>query len=216
MALMTGWSKVSGAAKLLLVGMIIGIALSGLVALSVGGRSPDKEIIDITTADPEEGKLREQEVTIEYIDKKLQNIAELSTAEMIYSSLYTVTEGKIPFLTQKGFSMVYTATVRAGIDISGMAVAVDDKRVIVTLPKAEILMLKVDPESIQVYDEKHALFNWDKKTDVTAAIAIAESDTREKADTDGLLEQASQRAAYIVEGLLAGAVGDRAVVIKQQ
>ena len=145
MALMTGWSKVSGAAKLLLVGMIIGIALSGLVALSVGGRSPDKEIIDITTADPEEGKLREQEVTIEYIDKKLQNIAELSTAEMIYSSLYTVTEGKIPFLTQKGFSMVYTATVRAGIDISGMAVAVDNKRVIVTLPKAEILMLKVDP-----------------------------------------------------------------------
>ena len=199
MALMTGWSKVSGAAKLLLVGMIIGIALSGLVALSVGGRSPDKEIIDITTADPEEGKLREQEVTIEYIDKKLQNIAELSTAEMIYSSLYTVTEGKIPFLTQKGFSMVYTATVRAGIDISGMAVAVDDKRVIVTLPKAEILMLKVDPESIQFYDEKHALFNWDKKTDVTSAIAIAESDTREKADTDGLLEQASQRAAYIVE-----------------
>ena len=194
MALMTGWSKVSGAAKLLLVGMIIGIALSGLVALSVGGRSPDKEIIDITTADPEEGKLREQEVTIEYIDKKLQNIAELSTAEMIYSSLYTVTEGKIPFLTQKGFSMVYTATVRAGIDISGMAVAVDDKRVIVTLPKAEILMLKVDPESIQFYDEKHALFNWDKKTDVTSAIAIAESDTREKADTDGLLEQASQRA----------------------
>ena len=176
MALMTGWSKVSGAAKLLLVGMIIGIALSGLVALSVGGRSPDKEIIDITTADPEEGKLREQEVTIEYIDKKLQNIAELSTAEMIYSSLYTVTEGKIPFLTQKGFSMVYTATVRAGIDISGMAVAVDDKRVIVTLPKAEILMLKVDPESIQFYDEKHALFNWDKKTDVTSAIAIAESE----------------------------------------
>ena len=216
MALMTGWSKVSGTAKLLLVGMIIGIALSGLVALSVGGRSPDKEIIDITTADPEEGKLREQEVTIEYIDKKLQNIAELSTAEMIYSSLYTVTEGKIPFLTQKGFSMVYTATVRAGIDISGMAVAVDDKRVIVTLPKAEILMLKVDPESIQFYDEKHALFNWDKKTDVTSAIAIAESDTREKADTDGLLEQASQRAAYIVEGLLEGAVGDRAVVIKQQ
>ena len=155
-------------------------------------------------------------MTIEYIDKKLQNIAELSTAEMIYSSLYTVTEGKIPFLTQKGFSMVYTATVRAGIDISGMAVAVDDKRVIVTLPKAEILMLKVDPESIQFYDEKHALFNWAKKTDVTSAIAIAESDTREKADTDGLLEQASQRAAYIVEGLLEGAVGDRAVVIKQQ
>ena len=85
MALMTGWSKVSGAAKLLLVGMIIGIALSGLVALSVGGRSPDKEIIDITTADPEEGKLREQEVTIEYIDKKLQNIAELSERRQLLS-----------------------------------------------------------------------------------------------------------------------------------
>ena len=148
--------------------------------------------------------------------KKLEKLGELSTAQMTYTGLYTVTEGKIPFLTQKGFSMVYTAQVRAGIDVSKMEIQVTEKQVTVTLPPAEIQMLKVDPDSIQFYDEKHALFNWDKKTDVTSAIAIAESDTREKADTDGLLEQASQRAAYIVEGLLEGAVGDRAVVIKQQ
>ena len=93
-------------------------------------------------------------------------------------------------------------------------VQLDDKKVTVTLPEAEIQMLKVAPESIQFYDEKHALFNWDKKTDVTQAIALAEADTREKADTDGLLKQAAQRAERIVEGLLKDSVGDRVVVVK--
>ena len=46
------------------------------------------------------------------------------------------------------------------------------------------------------------------------AIALAEADTREKADTDGLLKQAAQRAELIVEGLLKDSVGDRVVVVK--
>ena len=37
---------------------------------------------------------------------------------------------------------------------------------------------------------------------------------KERADTDGLLKQASQRAETIVEGLLEGAVGDRVIVVK--
>ena len=65
--------------------------------------------------DPEAGESKEQVVTIESIDKRLEDLADLSTAEMIYTNLYTVTEGKIPFLTQKGFSMVYTANVGRGL-----------------------------------------------------------------------------------------------------
>ena len=49
---------------------------------------------------------------------------------------------------------------------------------------------------------------------MTQAIALAEADTREKADTDGLLKQAAQRAELIVEGLLKDSVGDRGVVVK--
>lgn len=207
--------KLLEAAKFIGMGLLVGIVLSAVFVLSSGwNKAQEGDVTHITEIDPGEGESRELEVTIEYIDKKLEHIAELSTAEMIYTSLYTVTEGKIPFLTQKGFSMVYTAEVRAGIDISAVKTELDEKKVIVTLPPAEIQTLKVDPESIQFYDEKHALFNWDKKTDVTTAITLAENDVREKADTDGLLKQASQRAELIVEGLLEGAVGDRVVVVK--
>ncbi len=210
-----GW-KLLEAAKFIGVGLLVGVALSAVFVLASGGsRAPEKDVTHITEIDPGAGESREQTITIETVEKRLEDLADLSTAELIYTNLYTVTEGKIPFLTQKGFSMVYTARVRAGIDMGGVTVAVDDRRVTVTLPPAAIQTLKVDPESIRFYDEKHALFNWDKKTDVTQAIALAEADTREKADTDGLLKLASQRAEVIVKGLLEDAVGDRSVVVKQ-
>lgn len=201
-------------AKLILIGVLIGVILSVIFALVITGRNkaPDKEILNVTNV--EDGKSKEQEVTIEYIDKKLENISELSTAEMIYTNLYTVTEGKIPFLTQKGFSMVYTATVQAGIDVSEIKTEIDDKKVTVTLPPVKIQEPNVLPDSIQFYDEKHALFNWDKKTDVTTAISLAANDVKEKANTDGLEKQAAQRAELIVEGLLKDSVGDRVVVVK--
>lgn len=210
-----GWKLLEGA-KLVGVGLVVGIVLSAVFVLASGGnKAPEKDVTHITQIDPGAGESREQVVTIETIEKRLEDLADLSTAELVYTNLYTVTEGKIPFLTQKGFSMVYTADVRAGIDMGGVRVELDDRRVTVTLPPAEIQTLKVDPESIRFYDEKHALFNWDKKTDVTQAIALAEADTREKADTDGLLKLASQRAELLVKGLLEGAAGDRAVVVKQ-
>ena len=107
--------KLLEAAKFIGMGLLVGIVLSAVFVLSSGwNKAQEGDVTHITEIDPGEGESRELEVTIEYIDKKLEHIAELSTAEMIYTSLYTVTEGKIPFLTQKGFSMVYTAQVRAG------------------------------------------------------------------------------------------------------
>ena len=43
------------------------------------------------------------------------NISELSTAEMVYNGLYTVEEGKIPFITKKGFSMIGYTKMDLGI-----------------------------------------------------------------------------------------------------
>lgn len=202
-----------------LVGFLVGALLVAVFALAVGGKASDsgpKEVLEVTRIDPESQKSVKQEVTIETVSKKLANISDLSTAEMIYTGLYSVTEGKIPFITQKGFSMVYTATVRAGIDASLVQIEVTDEAVTVQLPAAEIQMSKVDPDSIQFYDEKFALFNQDKKTDVTEAISIAEKDVQEKANTDGLLERAAQQAEYIIRGILEDAVDGRKVIVKMK
>lgn len=204
--------------NLLLIGIVIGIVLSVITAqIFKSKQAPDdtKKVIEVTKIDSDSQKSSEQTITVEIIDKKLENLSKLSTAEMVYTGLYSVTEGKIPFLTKKGFSMVYIGNVQAGIDPLLVDVDVSEAAVTVTIPPAEILFTKIDPASIQFYDEKHALFNPDEKTDVTDAIVIAENDLKEKADTDGLLERANQQAKYIIEGILENSIGDKALNIKQ-
>lgn len=199
--------------KLFCVGVAIGVVFSVLGFVAYEKFFEEPEIVTVEV--PVEVEAPEPVITMEYVDKKLKNISELSTAEMTYNGLYTIVEGNIPFITQKGFSMTYEAQVKAGIDASAIKVEVTDEEVLVTLPKAEIQMSYVNPDSIQFYDEKMALFNWTEKTDVTEAISSAEADVAEKADLDGLLERASKQAEYIVKGLLEDAVGDLKVVVKQ-
>lgn len=199
--------------KLFCVGVAIGVVFSVLGFVAYEKFFEEPEIVTVEV--PVEVEAPEPVITMEYVDKKLENISELSTAEMTYNGLYTIVEGNIPFITQKGFSMTYEAQVKAGIDASAIKVEVTDEEVIVTLPQAEIQMSYVNPDSIQFYDEKMALFNWTEKTDVTEAISSAEADVAEKADLDGLLERASKQAEYIVKGLLEDAVGDLKVVVKQ-
>ena len=198
--------------KLISFGFIMGIlvsALAGFIGYKIFHKEPEPAPVVVE----EEPEVEEPEITVEYINKKLNNISELSTAEMVYNGLYTVVEGKIPFITQKGFSMTYSAEMKAGIDATQIKTEITDDEVIITLPQAQILSTWVDPESIQFYDEKLALFNWSEKTDVTEAIAAAEADMKEKANQDGLIKRASRQAEYIIEGCLEDAVGDRRVVV---
>lgn len=198
----------------------IGIGVGLLIALLVVAvwnlrkKEPDKKYLEVTQIDPTSGKSIEKEVTIEFVSKKLENLNELSTAQMTYTGIYSVIEGSIPFITQKGFSMVYTATIKSGIDMSLIEIYVTDSQVVVRLPDPEIQMIKVEPSSIQFYDEKRALFNPDKKTDVTEAIRIAESDLEEKTDLSDLLDLTSDRAEMLVAGLLSDVIGERELVIK--
>lgn len=197
--------------KLFLIGILIGIVLT------LRFESPfQKEATSFPTVNMSIVKPSQPEVTIEYIDKKLENISELSTAELTYHGFYAVTDGKIPLITKKGFSMAYTAKVKAGIDASLMKLDITDEKITITLPPSEIQMAWVDPASIQFYDEKRALFNWSEKTDVTTAIVLAEEDVKGNADLDDLKETASKQAEYIIKGILEGSVGEKEILIMHE
>lgn len=199
---------------ILFMGLIIGILLTvGIVIIKDRKTSSDKGSATISIMD-KFAKPKVPVVTISYVNKKLENISKFTTAEMSYNGVCTITEGNIPYITQKGFTMVYTAKVQAGIDASLIEVDVTDTQVIVTLPEAENQMWKVDPKSIEFYDEKKALFNWTEKTDVTDALKIADEDVQKKADMDGLKERAWSQAEGMIRGILEGAVGDKEIVIK--
>lgn len=150
--------------------------------------------------------IKKFEVTVEYLEKALSDISELSTAELSYTGICTVEEGKIPFITKKGFSMLYTGSIKAGVDASKIGIEITDREVIITIPKAEIQSVVIDSDSIQFYDEKKALFNWTELRDSVDGIILAEENIKTQADTDGILERADKQAEYIVRGLLEAVV----------
>lgn len=209
------FKKIKRTAKLVGIGILIGLVLALIISLAWGQNKsePNKQLLEVTQIDPVLGKAVEKDVTIEEVNRKLDGLGELSTAQMTYTGIYKVVEGSIPFITQKGFSMVYTARVKSGIDISELQVDVSDKKITIKIPDPEIQTIKIEPSSIQFYDEKHALFNKDEKNDVTEALQIAESDVKGKTDLADLLELTEERAELLVRNLLSDIIGDKELVI---
>ena len=158
-------------------------------------------------------KDKQPEITTAYISEKINGVSELTTAEMVYSGLVIYTEGEIPFLTQKGFSMRYTANIRAGINFSDVNIKITDSKVVVEMPEAEVQSIEVDPSSIEFYDERYALFNWTDKNDVIDAMSISKEDVTSYANVDGLARKADEQAAGIIKNILAGSIGDRELII---
>lgn len=100
--------------------------------------------------------------------------------------------------------MIYEATARAGIDVKKIKIEQDKmgKTVWITIPKAEILDVKVNSNDITYYDEKFALYNFDSKEDSNKAIVKAEEDAKEKIGNMGILEMADTQAETLIKGLI--------------
>lgn len=149
------------------------------------------------------------------ISSHLADIGELSTEKYTYTGLYKLTQGEIPLITQKGFSMVYTANFKAGIKVKDVQVKVDQSKVTVTLPAAKILSAAIDPSSIKFYDQKAALFNWSQKEDVTKAEKAALKRAQAAAIKAGILTSSETSAKKLVKQLLKGKLGGRRLVVLQ-
>lgn len=156
---------------------------------------------------------QEPRVDSSYVTGKLQNLSELSTQQLTYTGVDHVVDGEIPIIDKKSFNMVYTATARAGIELSDVEVDVTDSQVKVTVPHAQLQSVQIDPGSIKFYDQSFALFSRDGKEQLAEAVAKAEDNFKNEADYQSLLDAADTQTAAIVKGILEGQVGDREVEI---
>lgn len=136
------------------------------------------------------------------IEERLSKCSDLTTARLNYRGLIRYSEGDIKYLTQKSFSMIYDATITAGIDLSQAEVTLDDTSIKVVLPQPTIQSIIIDPDSLEFYDEKAALFNWTEKEDTQKAMSYAKEDASAKAEQVDLLTQASEQAESVVTNLL--------------
>ena len=131
-------------------------------------------------------------LTATSIQEQLTNSSELATAKLEYRGLVRYENGDIDFINKKGFTMVYDAEVRAGVDLSQASVDVSGRTVTVRLPQARLLGIEIDPHSIEFYDSAFALFNWENKQDTAEG----------KVDQTGMIGQANEQARTLVENLL--------------
>lgn len=136
------------------------------------------------------------------VSERLEECQDLVTAKLDYRGLVRYEEGDIDFINKKAFTMIYDAQVSAGVDLSQAKVTVSGREVQVTLPAATVKSIEIDPDSLEFYDEKFALFNWQDRADTAEALKLAQKDAEAKVDESDLISTASKQAKTVVETLL--------------
>ncbi len=147
---------------------------------------------------------KEPKVTVSAtsIEERLSQCSSLTTARLDYRGIVKYEEGEIAYINKKGFSMIYDAQIKAGIDLSQAKVKVDGNSIKITLPEPEIQDITIDSDSLEFYDEQFALFNWTNKEDTAKAMAYAKEDAQGKADQTDILNSAREQAHTVIETLL--------------
>jgi hypothetical protein len=147
------------------------------------------------------------------IQSRLAECSDLTTCNLVYVDLVKYSEGSIPLITKKAFSMIYQANIRAGIDLSLAKVEVTPKTVTIHLPETQVQSIEVDTETLRFYDEKLAIFNWSNKEDIGSAIAAARKDAEEHANLDNLKNQARSQAEKVLTKLVDPLVSGREIIV---
>lgn len=160
-------------------------------------------------------KKKSETITSSLISEKLSDCSDLTTCNLVYVDLVKYAQGSIPLVTKKAFSMIYSANIRAGIDLNEAKVNVSPTTVTITLPETEIQSIEVDTSSLRFYDERFALFNWQNKEDIAAAIAAARKDAETNVNIEKLKLQARKQAETVIYKLIEPAIdGTKNLVVK--
>lgn len=154
------------------------------------------------------------EITGTFVSEKLEDCSELSAAELTYRGIVSFQDGDIPFLTQKAFQMLYTAEIRAGVDLGEAQVNVSDTELRIDLPAVKVQSLKIVPESLEVIDQQRALLNWTSREDMVQAMQYAEEDAMEHADIANLKVRAADQTTKLISSLFEGFIGNRELVVE--
>lgn len=153
-------------------------------------------------------------LSAEKLTEQLVACSDLTTAEIIYNGVVRFEEDGIPLINENSFLMMYSARVKAGIDISQVKVNVTSNKVIVTLPEVTIQDLIIDTDTLEFYDVTTSLFNQTQQSDVVVAVNYAKEDVKQHADIPGLLAKAKEQTEILIRGLLTDTAGDRELIIR--
>lgn len=154
------------------------------------------------------GVNRKSEVDTTFLTQILTKSSELTTAKLKITGLSEYHDEGVYIFNRSDFTMCYSTIIRAGINLKNVKIASDgvQKKIYITIPKAEIFEAKVDPNDIKFYGTGFALFNVNEKEDLSKALSLAEKDAMEYAKNTGILELANQQSETLIKGILANAI----------
>lgn len=144
------------------------------------------------------------------IVQSIEQISELSLVQYNYTTVIGLKQSKslgnasIPF-TEKSFLATFDGQIKAGVvltpDIFESA-SKDNKSIKLTLPKAQINSHSIDEHSLIVYDQSRNIINQIKIEDYNNAIVEEKANMEAKALESGIIKQADERAALLIENML--------------
>ncbi len=144
-------------------------------------------------------------IDLSILTKEIRAIGELATAEYLYtdagefSDNMKIQEVDIP-LTTKSFLIKWDGIVKAGIDVTEIAVNTDEnaKTITIRIPQAKILTHEIDRDSLETIDEHNNIFNNISVDDVNSFLNESKKDMEKRAIENGVLEQATENARALI------------------
>ena len=141
---------------------------------------------------------------------QIRSICELATLECYYHNVAISTKEKgkgLPHIGEKEreFWIEYSGVAKLGINISKVSMKMEDKQIVITVPKAELLSLSDYSFSEDSYISEDDGLNKNPITseNQTEAVKAAQEDIKRKfAEDDAMLIRAQDRAKNLIENYI--------------
>lgn len=142
----------------------------------------------------------EETLSIETLQEQLKATGFLVSYEYLFTDIidYTKVEQWWIVHSTSYFTVSYDGTVSAGIDFQNIEVSLDGKKLIITLPKAKIKSIDIDPKSMEVHSEKQGFANPITVEQFNKQLVELEKKAEQKALKHGVLKLAEDNAKSIV------------------
>lgn len=145
-------------------------------------------------------------VDTDIIADGLREMGTLITEEYYFTQLekYKKTEKVWIFKSEASTAYSYDGVVTAGIDCNEIGIEKDDenKTITISIPKASILNVDIDPNSFQMYEDKNGLWSKFNINDYNKSLIEFEEAGKKKALEKGIIEKADESAKKMVESFV--------------
>ena len=208
---------------LIVIPSVLILVLGGVLAhRAYSGRSAGAEVIKgasgdggITVQQKNSGPVQtKRELNVETIEDGLRDMAFLITQEYYFTELLSDKKVNSFFgfemgITEESYTVSYEGSVTAGIDLAQAEVRCDEdtKTVTVILPPVEVRDPMIDPGSVQVYNEKHSIFNTFSEVERAEALARLKEDVKEKAEKKDIRKKAGDSAERLIKNFVRSITG---------